>query len=137
MRELTVDVIVKTPTFTAALLSVSVTVNGIPSSGGSSSSSTADEGITAFATGGQASATACTRSYNFIDTCATDGDSVKARAAVKNTSQVFQNNTAKVVYLYPQTGEYFIGKSVDEYIELDPYSIKTIVCATNGKYRYF
>lgn len=59
--------------------------------------------ITAFATGGQASATALTGEYNDVTTCATAGDSVKLPAAVGGESIVVKNSGAASLAVFPAT----------------------------------
>src|SRR3990172_3939467 len=66
-------------------------------------------GITAFAGGGQASATELTSKFNSVDTCATDKDSVKLVAALIGKKQYVFNNTTKLLSVFPQTGEYING----------------------------
>jgi hypothetical protein len=63
--------------------------------------------LTAFAGGGQASATAITsQSQNVIGTCATNGDSVKlvAVGAIGGATLGIFNNTANTASLYPAVG---------------------------------
>ena len=55
--------------------------------------------ITAFATGGQASAVALTSYINQISVCATDGDSVKLPAAVAGAEVLVINDGAKKLSL--------------------------------------
>lgn len=63
------------------------------------------ESIIAHAGGGQANATAVTKRWNQVDTCANDGDSVKLIAAKKGYKQVVFNNTSKQLAIYPVTSE--------------------------------
>lgn len=62
-------------------------------------------GITAFATGGQASATALTGEWNNITTCATAGDSVKLPAAVLGQVITVKNSGAATLAVFPATGD--------------------------------
>lgn len=104
----TVDVIIKNPTFTNALLSVEVQMGGIPGPPGASTFTTA-KGITAYAGGLQANATQLTAKYNRVDTVATTNDSVKAPAAVPNDECTVINNASNDMHLYPKSGENFYG----------------------------
>lgn len=61
-------------------------------------------GITAFATGGQASATALTAECNFVTTCATNGDSVKLPTAVLGLRIVVFNLGAASLNVFPASG---------------------------------
>lgn len=61
--------------------------------------------ITAFAGGGQGSATALTGDYNEITVCATAGDSVKLKAAVNGVFQIVKNTGAASLAVFPNTGD--------------------------------
>lgn len=67
--------------------------------------STITTGITAFATGGQASAVALTTELNNITTCATAGDSVKLPTAVAGAKVTVKNNGAAAADVFPFTGD--------------------------------
>jgi len=118
-----------------------VAINNAASSGGGGSAITAQEGITAFAGGGQVNATACVKMYNYIDTVASSNDSIIALAGTNTgtaaTFQFFQNNGANDLDLYPQPTENFIGLAANTPITIPVGGILTIVCATTGTYRYF
>ena len=67
-------------------------------------------GITAFAGGGQASATLLTAGLNQIKTCATDHDSVKLPPAKRSPANGFSvcmvyNNSAHTLDVFPSSGE--------------------------------
>lgn len=62
-------------------------------------------GITAFATGGQASAVALTTEFNEVTTCATAGDSVKLLTAVAGLVQIVKNNGAAACDVFPNTSD--------------------------------
>jgi hypothetical protein len=64
----------------------------------------ATTGITAFATGGQASATALTTDINFVTTVATTDDSVKLPTAALGKRVVVQNLGANSLGIFPATG---------------------------------
>lgn len=62
-------------------------------------------GITAFATGGQASATVLTARHNNITTCASAGDSVKLPTAVAGTILAVKNSGAATLAVFPNTSD--------------------------------
>jgi len=62
-------------------------------------------GITAFATGGQASAVALTGEFNNVTTCATAGDSVKLIAAIVGQTQTVKNSGAASLAVFPITDD--------------------------------
>ncbi len=65
----------------------------------------ATTGITAFATGGQASATQLSTYYNDVTVCATAGDSVKLPTAALSTVCIVKNNGAASLNVFPYTGD--------------------------------
>lgn len=69
--------------------------------------------ITAFATGGQSSATQLTSDYNIITVCATAGDSVKLVAAASGRSQTVFNKGAAALAVFPGTGDTINGAAAD------------------------
>ena len=69
-------------------------------------------GITAFATGGQASAIALTSGINEISVCATIGDSVKLPTAVAGLTVSIINNGATACDVFPFSGD-DLGAGVD------------------------
>lgn len=66
----------------------------------------ATTGITAYATGGQANATALTKYLNVLSTVATDNDSVKLPVAVLGMEIIVVNNGAKKAKVFPATNGY-------------------------------
>lgn len=62
-------------------------------------------GITAFATGGQASATQLSTYYNNITVCATAGDSVKLPTAAVSTVCIVKNNGNASLNVFPNTDD--------------------------------
>ena len=62
-------------------------------------------GITAFATGGQASATALTEEFNNVTTCAAAGDSVKLPTAAAGLSITVKNSGATSLAVFPFSGD--------------------------------
>ncbi len=61
-------------------------------------------GITAFAGGGQASATALAAEVSFVDTAASGGDSVKLPTAILGKRMVVYNDGANAIDIFPTTG---------------------------------
>jgi hypothetical protein len=72
-----------------------------------------EKSITAYASGGQASATQLTKRYNRIDTCASTNDSVKLLQAYAGLEQEVYNNTSNDVNVYPYLGDNFLGLSTN------------------------
>jgi putative protein kinase ArgK-like GTPase of G3E family len=94
-------------------------------------------GITAFAGGGQSSATALNKANNRIDTCATSGDSCKTLAAIVGRRQKIHNNTSNNVYLYPESTENFLGLADDAYIIIYPGQVVDCICYSIGEWTYY
>ncbi len=69
--------------------------------------------ITAFATGGQGSATALTSDFNIVTVCATAGDSVVLVAAASGRTQTVFNNGAAALAVFPNTGDTINGGSAN------------------------
>ena len=81
--------------------------------------------ITAFAGGGQASATAIAKDINRVTTCTTAADSVKlpSLATVGLSPSIFiQNDGAASLNVYPASGEYINGLAVNIPIAVPPGS---------------
>lgn len=89
--------------------------------------------ITAFAGGGQASATALTAKWNEVDTCASDYDSVKLILSKQGYQQVIFNNTAKSLSVFPVSNEYIGGIQNAEFI-IPPGQIGSFECAFDGQW---
>lgn len=77
-------------------------------------------GITAFATGGQASATQLTEEFNEVSTVATAGDSVKLPAAVAGLNCIVFNDGAATLALFPATGDTINDGSANASISIEP-----------------
>lgn len=90
-------------------------------------------GITAFAGGGQASATALTSQWNSVDTVATNYDSVKLAAALIGKKQHVFNNTTKILSLYPISGEY-VNNMLNPRINLQPKEVLIVECQIAAKW---
>lgn len=91
----------------------------------------------AFAGGGQGSATALLKQFNAVDTVATAGDSVKALAATVGVVQVIRNDSlaGNDMNLYPQSGENFRGFSANAPLPISPGQSVTITCYVAGEFR--
>lgn len=89
--------------------------------------------ITAHAGGGQSSAVDLTTMYNSVDTCASDNDSVKLMASDIGFEQFVFNNTAHIVSIYPQSGE-FINGVVDASATLAPGQLVKFNSPKAGKW---
>jgi hypothetical protein len=74
-------------------------------------------GITAFATGGQGSATQLTTDMNEISTCATGGDSVKLMTAQAGLKIFIANNGAAACDVFPSSGDN-LGAGLDTAVSL-------------------
>lgn len=75
--------------------------------------------ITAFAGGGQSSATALSSKFNSIDTVAADEDSVKLPTTLIGKKIYVFNNASKILSIYPFSGEYINGK-LNRQINISP-----------------
>ena len=79
-------------------------------------------GITAFATGGQASATALTEEINNVTTCATAGDSVKLPAAVAGKHVWVKNSGTTALDIFPATSDSIDALAVNLAVRIQPGS---------------
>lgn len=95
----------------------------------------ASDAITAFATGGQASATALVVGVNRIGTCATAGDSVKLPAATAGRTVVVINNGATAADVFPQTGETINGMSANTAIRIGVGQTMVFNCSVAAGWR--
>lgn len=82
-------------------------------------------GITAFATGGQASATALTKEQNNVTVCATAGDSVKLPAAVAGLRITVKNSGAAALDIFPATSDSIDALAVNLAVRIVPGSVAT------------
>jgi len=76
--------------------------------------------ITAFATGGQASATALTGEWNNVTVCATAGDSVKLLTAVAGQVQTVKNSGATTLAVFPNTSDAINALAVNLSVDIPP-----------------
>lgn len=79
--------------------------------------------ITAFATGGQASAVALTSMMNRITICATAGDSVKLPASAPGMSIIVSNDGATAADVFPATGDAINGQAANIAVRLKPGAV--------------
>lgn len=79
-------------------------------------------GITAFATGGQASATALTTEFNTVTVCATAGDSVKLPTPVTGLNITVKNIGAAALDIFPSTGVSINALAANLAVRLQPRS---------------
>jgi len=91
----------------------------------------ANTGITAFATGGQASATALTGQYNNVTTVATAGDSVKLLTAVGGLVQEVKNSGATTLAVFPNTSDSINALAVNLSIDLLPGATKRFIAISD------
>ena len=75
-------------------------------------------GITAFATGGQGSATALTAEFNNITTVASDFDSVKLPTASSGARFVVKNSGANILSVFPNTSDSINALAVNLSIDI-------------------
>lgn len=93
----------------------------------------AANGLTAFAGGGQASATALTAGINRVTTVATAADSVRLPAAVAGTRVVVINAAAaNAMNVFPATGEAINALSANTAISVAANRVIEFVCAVAG-----
>jgi hypothetical protein len=78
-----------------------------------SASTSVETGITAFATGGQASATQLSSDISIVTTCATAADSVKLPAAASGRIMSVTNSGAAALAVFPGTGDTIDGLSAN------------------------
>ena len=71
------------------------------------SGSQSEQGITAYAGGGQTNGYQTTKKFNLIETVATTADSIKTILATLNAEQTFKNVGANSMTVYPKLGEQF------------------------------
>jgi len=81
--------------------------------------------ITAFATGGQASATALTAEINNVTTVATAGDSVKLPSAVTGLRVIVKNSGATALDIFPASSDSIDALAVNLAVRIQPGSTAT------------
>lgn len=91
--------------------------------------------ITAFATGGQASATALVSTINSITTCATAGDSVKLPAALAGSMVQVSNLGAAYANVFPASGDLIDTLAANASVKLGVGSSMLFTCAVAGSWK--
>ena len=86
----------------------------------------AANGITAYAGGGQGSATQIAADINEVATVATGGDSVKLPAAVAGMEIMIANHGANALDVFPASGDYINEAAVDTAVSIAADA--TVVC---------
>lgn len=89
-------------------------------------------GITAFATGGQANAVALTTPINTVSTCATAGDSVKLPTAAPGAVVFVKNNGAAALDVFPATGDLINALTANTAVRLAAPSATIFFCTVAG-----
>lgn len=92
-------------------------------------------GITAFAGGGQGSATALTKDVNRVTTVAASNDSVKLPAAVAGRKVVVINDGASTMAIFPASGESIDALAANASVVLASAKNSTFVCAATGVWK--
>lgn len=133
--------------FTADVVDASATQRGVVSTGAQSfagDKSFTDNlyrstlgGVTAFAGGGQASATVLTKDNNVVTTVATTGDSVKLEAAVVGAKIRVFNDGANELDLFPASGDTILPMAMDAAYPLEADANIQLECVTTGEWRVF
>jgi hypothetical protein len=93
-------------------------------------------GITAFATGGQASAVELTTRFNLVETVASAGDSVKLPTAVAGKALTVTNKGANAIDLFPGSGDNIDGTGVDTAVSVAAGSSATLWAADATNWYY-
>ncbi len=91
-------------------------------------------GLSAFAGGGQGSATALTKDYNIVATVATAADSVKLPTAVVGRVVTIKNTAANAMDVYPFSGDAINGGSANASISVPANVAKTFIADTTGNW---
>lgn len=92
----------------------------------------ATNAITAFATGGQASAVAMTTGYNRVTVCATAGDSVALPVAKAGKHCVVVNNGAAAAAVFPFSGDIINSLAANTQITLGTNLMAVFYCHVDG-----
>ena len=95
---------------------------------------TAQDGITAFATGGQTNATQITKSMSRISTCATIADSVKLPPAKAGSFVCLVNSGAQSANVFPATGEQINAAGANTAVALAAGSKGLYFCPVDGRW---
>jgi hypothetical protein len=105
-------------------------------SGAMAMASSVENGITAYAGGGQANARALTRSINRVTTVATGADSVKLPVAVPGMQiTVINSAAANAMNVFPATGEYINALAVNTALSVVANKACIFTCAVAGRWQ--
>ena len=96
---------------------------------------TVEAGITAYAGGGQGSATALVEDWNIVATTATAADSVLLPDAVVGREVVVYNDGAAAAAVFPDTGDTIDGGAANASVSLDAGGQSTYRCVVAGAWR--
>jgi hypothetical protein len=91
--------------------------------------------ITAFAGGGQASATAITKDTNRVTVCATAGDSVKLPVSIAGMMVFVQNDGAASLNIFPASGELINALAANTAIAVLPGGNHVFTCVAAGVWK--
>ena len=94
----------------------------------------AQSSITAFAGGGQASATVISRTFNRVTVCATIADSVKLPLARPGAEVKIANRGAAACNVFPQTGEAINALANNTALSLGVNAVGVYFCVLSGKW---
>ena len=101
---------------------------------GAGTAASVTNGITAFATGGQTSATALTTPINRVSTCATIGDSVKLPTSTAGAVVTVINSGATGVDIFPVTGETIDTLAANTALRVATGTTVVFVCPVAGSW---
>lgn len=93
-----------------------------------------ETGISAFAGGGQASATALTKDYNIVTTVATAADSVKLLTAAVGLVQTVKNLGANPLAVFPFSGDAINGAAADASVTIPVNATMTFVANSTSNW---
>ncbi len=110
------------------------TINGVKTFGGLCLHK-ASNAITAFATGGQSSATALTSTINSITVCATAADSVKLPTATAGSIIQVSNLGAAYANVFPATGDLIDALAANAAVSLPVGGGIIFTCAITGSWK--
>jgi hypothetical protein len=99
-----------------------------------SATESVSDSLTAFAGGGQASATALTAYINRVTTVATAADSVKLPSATAGADVIVINATANSMNVFPVTGSYINALSVNTALAVAAGKTVHFVCPVAGRW---
>lgn len=94
-----------------------------------------EDGLTAHAGGGQASAYAITKDVSRFSTVASHNDSAKLPVSVAGYHLYIVNDGSKILSVYPATGEQIDGLAANTAVTLLPEQTGFFLCRTAGQWR--